>query len=120
MSHLINFHIDFKFNIYINELFSPFCFHFIFSGGGPQTTTAGPSAGNVVNNTIVGGKSGSNNMYTTRQSVSTTTGVLMVGPNFRVGKKIGCGNFGELRLGKFGNNHMYIQKSKNRETRLHL
>ena len=23
----------------------------------------------------------------------------MVGPNFRVGKKIGCGNFGELRLG---------------------
>ena len=24
---------------------------------------------------------------------------LMVGPNFRVGKKIGCGNFGELRLG---------------------
>lgn len=24
----------------------------------------------------------------------------MVGPNFRVGKKIGCGNFGELRLGK--------------------
>lgn len=40
----------------------------------------------------------------TRQSSSSTTstsssGVLMVGPNFRVGKKIGCGNFGELRLG---------------------
>ncbi|KAM8704153.1 hypothetical protein ACLKA7_008709 [Drosophila subpalustris] len=70
------------------------------SGGGPQTTTAGPSAGNVANNTIVGGKSASNNMYSTRQSVSTTTGVLMVGPNFRVGKKIGCGNFGELRLGR--------------------
>lgn len=36
-------------------------------------------------------------------SASTTTvnsaGVLMVGPNFKVGKKIGCGNFGELRLG---------------------
>lgn len=31
---------------------------------------------------------------------STASGVLMVGPNFRVGKKIGCGNFGELRLGK--------------------
>lgn len=30
----------------------------------------------------------------------TNSGVLMVGPNFRVGKKIGCGNFGELRLGK--------------------
>ncbi|KAM6037049.1 casein kinase I isoform 4-T4 [Theristicus caerulescens] len=29
---------------------------------------------------------------------SSNSGVLMVGPNFRVGKKIGCGNFGELRL----------------------
>ncbi len=33
-------------------------------------------------------------------SSSSHSGVLMVGPNFRVGKKIGCGNFGELRLGK--------------------
>lgn len=33
-------------------------------------------------------------------STGSTGGVLMVGPNFRVGKKIGCGNFGELRLGK--------------------
>jgi len=32
---------------------------------------------------------------------STSAGVLMVGPNFRVGKKIGSGNFGELRLGWF-------------------
>lgn len=40
-------------------------------------------------------------MYsTTRHSVSSSSGVLMVGPNFRVGKKIGCGNFGELRLGE--------------------
>ena len=29
----------------------------------------------------------------------SNSGVLMVGPNFRVGRKIGCGNFGELRLG---------------------
>uniref|UniRef100_A0A8C3TQ33 Casein kinase 1 gamma 1 n=1 Tax=Catharus ustulatus TaxID=91951 RepID=A0A8C3TQ33_CATUS len=35
-----------------------------------------------------------------RPSSSASSGVLMVGPNFRVGKKIGCGNFGELRLGK--------------------
>lgn len=35
-----------------------------------------------------------------RQGSSSNQGVLMVGPNFRVGKKIGCGNFGELRLGK--------------------
>lgn len=33
-------------------------------------------------------------------SSSASSGVLMVGPNFRVGKKIGCGNFGELKLGK--------------------
>ena len=32
--------------------------------------------------------------------------VLMVGPNFRVGKKIGCGNFGELRLGK---SNLYLE-----------
>ena len=31
---------------------------------------------------------------------SSHSGVLMVGPNFRVGKKIGSGNFGELRLGE--------------------
>lgn len=30
----------------------------------------------------------------------TSEDVLMVGPNFRVGKRIGSGNFGELRLGK--------------------
>ncbi|RXN34524.1 casein kinase I isoform X3 [Labeo rohita] len=34
------------------------------------------------------------------RGTGSNTGVLMVGPNFRVGKKIGCGNFGELRLGK--------------------
>ena len=33
------------------------------------------------------------------QRANSSGGVLMVGPNFRVGKKIGCGNFGELRLG---------------------
>lgn len=34
------------------------------------------------------------------RSAGAGSGVLMVGPNFRVGKKIGCGNFGELRLGE--------------------
>lgn len=43
------------------------------------------------------------NMHTSRHSVTSTSGILMVGPNFRVGKKIGCGNFGELRLGE----HVY-------------
>lgn len=37
---------------------------------------------------------------------SSSSGVLMVGPNFRVGKKIGCGNFGELKLGKLNLNQM--------------
>ncbi|GFG39192.1 hypothetical protein Cfor_04151 [Coptotermes formosanus] len=46
------------------------------------------------------------NMHTSRHSVSTSSGVLMVGPNFRVGKKIGCGNFGELRLGT--SNYVYM------------
>ncbi|XP_046865414.1 casein kinase I isoform X17 [Drosophila willistoni] len=96
------------------------------SGGGPQTTTAGPSAGNVANATaLAGGKTNSsNNMYSTRQSVSTTTGVLMVGPNFRVGKKIGCGNFGELRLGKnlYNNEHVAIKMEpmKSKAPQLHL
>lgn len=46
-------------------------------------------------------KSSGRSMHTSsRQSSSSNSGVLMVGPNFRVGKKIGCGNFGELRLGK--------------------
>ena len=43
-------------------------------------------------------KTSGRGMHSNRQS-SGNSGVLMVGPNFRVGKKIGCGNFGELRLG---------------------
>jgi hypothetical protein len=36
----------------------------------------------------------------TRPSSANSGGTqLMVGPNYKVGKKIGCGNFGELRLG---------------------
>ena len=46
-----------------------------------------------------------------RQSSSSSGGVLMVGSNFRVGKKIGCGNFGELRLGKnmYNGEHVAIK-----------
>ncbi|XP_074040768.1 casein kinase I isoform X2 [Leptinotarsa decemlineata] len=42
---------------------------------------------------------------------SSSSGVLMVGPNFRVGKKIGSGNFGEIRLGKnlYNNEHVAIK-----------
>ena len=44
-------------------------------------------------------KSSGRSSMSNRQT-SGNSGVLMVGPNFRVGKKIGCGNFGELRLGE--------------------
>lgn len=42
-------------------------------------------------------------VFSDKKFVSSTTNssVLMVGPNFKVGKKIGCGNFGELRLGTY-------------------
>ncbi|KAG5672056.1 hypothetical protein PVAND_002217 [Polypedilum vanderplanki] len=66
----------------------------------------------------------SNNMYSARHSVSSSSGVLMVGPNFRVGKKIGCGNFGELRLGKnlYNNEHVAIKMEpmKSKAPQLHL
>ncbi|XP_045482497.1 casein kinase I isoform X1 [Harmonia axyridis] len=55
---------------------------------------------------------------------STSSGVVMVGPNFRVGKKIGCGNFGELRLGKnlYNNEHVAIklEQMKSKAPQLHL
>lgn len=48
----------------------------------------------------------------------------MVGPNFRVGKKIGSGNFGELRLGKnlYNNEHVAIKLEpiKSKAPQLHL
>ena len=45
-------------------------------------------------------------------------------PYFRVGKKIGCGNFGELRLGKnlYNNEHVAIklEPMKSKAPQLHL
>lgn len=57
-------------------------------------------------------------------SASSNSNVLMVGPNFKVGKKIGCGNFGELRLGKnlYNNEHVAIklEPMKSKAPQLHL
>lgn len=64
------------------------------------------------------------NYTSSRQSSSGNSGVLMVGPNFKVGKKIGCGNFGELRLGKnlYNNEHVAIklEPMKSKAPQLHL
>lgn len=63
------------------------------SAGATAVTTGGATARTAA--------TASNMHSTSRHSVSSSSsGVLMVGPNFRVGKKIGCGNFGELRLGE--------------------
>ncbi|KAK5639679.1 hypothetical protein RI129_012171 [Pyrocoelia pectoralis] len=70
------------------------------------------------------GTSAGGETHSSRHSVNSSSGVLMVGPNFRVGKKIGCGNFGELRLGKnlYNNEHVAIklEPMKSKAPQLHL
>ena len=64
------------------------------------------------------------NMAGSSSRSAASSSVLMVGPNFRVGKKIGCGNFGELRLGKnlYNNEHVAIklEPMKSKAPQLHL
>jgi casein kinase 1, gamma len=65
-----------------------------------------------------------NKVVNSGQAQTTSTAVMMVGPNFRVGKKIGSGNFGELRLGKnlYNNEHVAIklEPMKTKAPQLHL
>lgn len=92
----MNSHVDriwlFTQTIYLNININQTQFFIFFSGAPGASSAAATGAG--------GGTRNTNAMYSGRHSVSSSSGVLMVGPNFRVGKKIGCGNFGELRLGK--------------------
>ncbi|EDV27081.1 uncharacterized protein TRIADDRAFT_22371 [Trichoplax adhaerens] len=57
-------------------------------------------------------------------SASSNSSVLMVGPNFRVGRRIGRGNFGEIYLGKnlYNNERVAIklEAMKTRAPQLHL
>lgn len=86
-------------------------------GAGTSATAGGGGGGGTT-------RGGGTSMYSARHSVSSSSGVLMVGPNFRVGKKIGCGNFGELRLGKnlYNNEHVAIKMEpmKSKAPQLHL
>jgi len=86
------------------------------SGAAPQASTASiiPNdirtgargaglATNVNNNLMITDKSNETTTTTSTSGALTTSSgpnaMLMVGPNFRVGKRIGAGNFGEIRLG---------------------
>ena len=55
--------------------------------------------------------SSTNDPSTLNSTTSVANATLMVGPNFRVGKRIGAGNFGEIRLGKnlYNNEHVAIK-----------
>jgi casein kinase 1 gamma len=90
--------------------------------GGAKDTAAGDR--DAANRRVSQTSSRTRNMAQSRGTSGGSSSVLMVGPNFRVGKKIGCGNFGELRLGKnlYNNEHVAIklEPMKSKAPQLHL
>lgn len=78
----------------------------------PSEIRTGRAPG-LATNTIEKSMETSTSVTTTSNSGSNA--MLMVGPNFRVGKRIGAGNFGEIRLGKnlYNNEHVAIKLVEN-------
>jgi hypothetical protein len=81
--------------------------------GDLRTGGRGPGLATGMNNNLMANDK-SNETTTSTSAASSTSGpnaMLMVGPNFRVGKRIGAGNFGEIRLGKnlYNNEHVAIK-----------
>lgn len=64
------------------------------------------------NNLMTNDKSNETTTTTSTSAVASSSSgpnaMLMVGPNFRVGKRIGAGNFGEIRLGLNENNNTFV------------
>lgn len=73
-------------------------------GGGANKEDQDP-ASRRVSRASTANRTGTTMQPGSRTSSSSNSLELFVGPNFRVGKKIGCGNFGELRLGELRSCH---------------
>ena len=74
----------------------------------------GPGLATGMNNNLMANDKSNETATSMSATASSTSGpnaMLMVGPNFRVGKRIGAGNFGEIRLGKnlYNNEHVAIK-----------
>lgn len=70
-------------------------------GGGGGTKEQEDPASRRVSRASTANRTAATMQPGSRTSSSSNSLELFVGPNFRVGKKIGCGNFGELRLGEY-------------------
>jgi len=93
-------------------------------GSGPGKEGEDPASRRISRTSTANRTPGSTMQPGSRTSSSSNSLELFVGPNFRVGKKIGCGNFGELRLGKnlYNNEHVAIKLEpiKAKAPQLHL